>query len=104
MEVVNVHTWQCDTEGTAHAFLAGCPYLASVGLDELSGEVESKSRARLRPSMGIVGPEKLGKKFRLAALGDADSGVGDIDLYKIRDFFTANRYFGPRYRVFTSIT
>lgn len=68
MEVVNVHTWQCDTEGTAHAFLAGCPYLASVGLDELSGEEKSKAGARLLPGMGVVGTEKFGEKFRLVAL------------------------------------
>ena len=104
MEVVYVRTWQCDTERAAHAFLAVSPDLASLGFDELSGEEESKAGARLRPGKGVVGTEKLGKKLRLAARGDANPGVGDINLYEFRDFFTGNRYNGPRWRVFTSIT
>ena len=104
MEAVYVRTWQYDTERAAHSFLAGHPYLASLGFDEVSGDEESKAGARLGLISGVVAPEKFGEKFRLAAFGDADSRVGDIDSDKVRDFFTGNRYYGPRWGVFTSIT
>ena len=59
--LVSVATRQCDTEGAAHSFLAVRPYLASLGLDELFSEEESKAGARLRSSIGVVGTEKLAK-------------------------------------------